>query len=503
MYCCHCHDWVRNRSTCEICGNALDTAWLPPDQREVARKVREWLSSFNAQAEDLFPNGLDGFPVPDLATEYVALLLGAATCAGDGDPRTKYAFWSLATGWNHSFEQYSRLCSEYFSIGTEWLPGHVPEFFSEMADQVPEGLLDSLLGELVHRLEQMCMEILGRNGDELDGDDEEVDDDRGRSFIEGVSSGLRNHLEEVKAQRCGRHPPNSGLRRQVPNRAELRRSSAAVATPLERALEELHALVGLSAVKQDVSSLANLVRITEKRRQAGLPVAPMSLHLVFTGNPGTGKTTVARLIAHIYQCLGVLSKGHLVEVDRSRLVAGYVGQTAIKTQEAIAEALDGVLFIDEAYSLCGGYDTDFGKEAIDTLLKEMEDHRDRLVVIVAGYTDLMQSFLDSNPGLQSRFSKNIHFPDYSPEELFAIFQDLLGKEHYAADAEALDAARGVIDQIFRHRGDNFGNAREIRNLFERVKEEQANRLAAFGSLNIEQLRTLQTDDIVGALREGG
>ena len=202
-------------------------------------------------------------------------------------------------------------------------------------------------------------------------------------------------------------------------------------------LAELDALCGLERVKKDVKSLINLVKVQKLRQEQGLPVSPMSLHLVFLGNPGTGKTTVARLLARIYHAIGILSKGQLVEVDRSGLVAGFVGQTAIKTQEAVQKALGGVLFIDEAYALVNQENgNDFGREAIEVLLKNMEDHRDDLIVIAAGYSGLMEKFIHSNPGLESRFNKYFYFEDYTGPQLMEIFQSMCQKNGYVLSPEA-------------------------------------------------------------------
>ena len=232
---------------------------------------------------------------------------------------------------------------------------------------------------------------------------------------------------------------------------------------LDTLLAELDGLVGLEEVKKNVKSMMNLVKVRQLRQKEGLPVPPMSLHMVFLGNPGTGKTTVARLIGGLYAAIGALSKGQLVEVDRSGLVAGYVGQTAIKTQEVIASALGGVLFIDEAYSLASGGENDFGREAIETILKAMEDHRDELVVIAAGYTGPMEKFLSSNPGLESRFNKYIFFPDYDGDELNAIFHMQCKKNGYELDDEAESYAKEFFAAMYAGRDENFGNGRDVRN----------------------------------------
>ena len=261
------------------------------------------------------------------------------------------------------------------------------------------------------------------------------------------------------------------------------------------AFQKLNDLIGLNNVKKEIISLSNLVRVQQMRRQRGMKTTPISYHCVFTGNPGTGKTTVARIVADIYKELGILKKGHLVETDRSGLVGEYIGQTAPKTNAIIDSALDGVLFIDEAYSLVQGYGNDFGKEAISTLLKRMEDDRDRLVVILAGYTNEMENFINSNSGLQSRFNRYIDFPDYSEEELFQIFQFNLNENQYTATDAANRCIIEYIKKAILNKTKNFGNARFIRNLFEMVLAQQANRLALCSDITSEDLSRIEESDI--------
>ena len=258
--------------------------------------------------------------------------------------------------------------------------------------------------------------------------------------------------------------------------------------------EELNALVGLDSVKSEVNTFRNFIKIQNERKKKGLPIPPTSYHLVFSGNPGTGKTTLARIMAKILKELGILAKGHLVETSRSDLVAGYVGQTAIKTNKVIDEALDGVLFIDEAYTLAKGSENDFGQEAIDTLLKRMEDDRDRLVVIVAGYTNEIKTFIESNPGLSSRFNRYINFPDYSKAELVEIFKRLATKYHYTLSDQAEQMLSALLEKALSKESDHFGNGRYVRNLFEKVIERQANRLAK-EDLNSVNINELTSDDI--------
>lgn len=263
---------------------------------------------------------------------------------------------------------------------------------------------------------------------------------------------------------------------------------------LEDLQKELDSLIGLLSVKKEISSLINLLKVNKIRKERGLSTPKTSNHLVFLGNPGTGKTTVARLIAKIYKQLGVLEKGQLIEVDRSGLVAGYVGQTAIKTQEKIDEAMGGVLFIDEAYSLAKG-ESDFGQEAIDTLLKAMEDNRDDFVVIVAGYTKQMEAFLLSNPGLKSRFNKSILFEDYTEEELLDIFNLFCHKYGLRLSEDAKRNLVVFLSTICSEKPENFANAREIRNLFERSIVNQANRLGDLETISNDELEEIVSSDL--------
>ena len=262
-------------------------------------------------------------------------------------------------------------------------------------------------------------------------------------------------------------------------------------------LEELNSMTGLESVKKDITNLVNLLKIKKLREANGMKQPSVSLHLVFSGNPGTGKTTVARLLANIYKGLGVLSRGHLVEVDRGGLVVGYIGQTAIKTTEVIESALGGILFIDEAYTLTAGKgENDFGQEAVDTLLKAMEDHRDNLIVIVAGYPELMEQFLSSNPGLRSRFNKFITFEDYTGDELMSIFNSMCSKQEYKLDDEARSYAESYWHDRAAHHDDTFANAREVRNFMESAISRQATRIVSMDNIDVTTLETLTKDDLM-------
>ncbi|MCU1359471.1 MAG: putative sporulation protein, partial [Ilumatobacteraceae bacterium] len=314
---------------------------------------------------------------------------------------------------------------------------------------------------------------------------------------------MLDHLDSLGVPRPGQPAPSLPP---VPVRAPTR--PVAVGAPAEAAVQvdlppartmvdllaELDGLVGLANVKGEVARLTSMLQVQQIRTERGLPTVEVSKHLVFSGNPGTGKTTVARLLSQIYRAIGVVSKGHLVETDRSKLVAGYVGQTALKTEQTLEASLGGMLLIDEAYALARGGENDFGREAIDTLVKFMEDHRDDLAIVAAGYIDEMHEFIDTNPGLKSRFTRTVTFPDYTSDELVTIFVQLGEKSRYDCSDDALARVRSMIDAEPRTRG--FGNARFVRNLFETAVAHQAMRLAPLTDPSDEQLTTLTAVDIV-------
>jgi len=295
----------------------------------------------------------------------------------------------------------------------------------------------------------------------------------------------------------GGAPATDAPRPKTPSKTAKAITPAVPRQTVEELLAKLDKLVGLKNVKGEIHTLVNVARVREMRKREGLKTPPGSYHMVFVGPPGTGKTTVARLVSQIFHALGLLSKGHLVEVDRAELVAGYVGQTAIKTDACVRGALGGVLFVDEAYSLAAGGEQDFGREAIETLLKLMEDNRDDLVVIAAGYRDRMEAFIESNPGLRSRFTRFIDFPDYTAEELTTIFLQLAEEEGYKLDDGVDDLIRKKMDEAYLMRTPTFGNGRMVRNLFEQTLTKQANRLATANPTR-DQLCTIMNADIVGA-----
>ncbi len=288
---------------------------------------------------------------------------------------------------------------------------------------------------------------VGLSDDELYAARKEAGDDASRDFIERSVSEHRETMRDMSDR-----------------------------TEVNELLSKIDSLTGLGCVKKEIHDMINLLMVQRIREKKGLKATAISRHLVFTGNPGTGKTTVARILAKIYKSMGILKTGQLVETDRSGMVAGYMGQTAEKVKEVTESAMGGILFIDEAYTLVNGNEGDFGQEAVDTLLKIMEDRRDELIVIVAGYPDLMEKFLNSNPGLRSRFNKYIHFEDYSDNELLTIFKAYVDEQDYSLEEGIDDTVLAKIAELRENAGENFGNAREIRNFFEKVIGRQANRI---------------------------
>lgn len=341
-----------------------------------------------------------------------------------------------------------------------------------------------------HNLKRMTSDFWGRTEVDLDTLQKDLEQ---RTAEIGRPECQRQSGKEPVSQHSAEEQQESPTVQEAAQEEEPKES-------IEDLKAELQSYVGLDQIKDEVQDLMNLVTIYQMRRQHDLPVADLSLHMVFSGNPGTGKTMIARLMARIYRTLGILEGGQLVEVDRSQLVAGYVGQTATKTMEVLEKARGGVLFIDEAYTLSRGGGQDFGQEAIDTILKYMEDHRDEIVVIVAGYEELMDDFVHSNPGLESRFNRFLHFPDYTGEELMEIFQMRCKKNCYVLAEDAKAALQNYLQNI-QQVNQTFGNARGVRNLFEKVLVQQANRLAAVESVTRESLMELTLADVQDALEE--
>ena len=313
---------------------------------------------------------------------------------------------------------------------------------------------------------------------------------------------LRNELQYMlqSKEEIERQSVEVGGRNEREEREERRRERTAGqiddTETVADILVEIDTLIGMQNIKEQIRTFINFIKVQEIRKQRGLPTAQITKHAVFNGPPGTGKTTIARYLGRIYRALKLLTKGHMIETDRAGLVAGYVGQTAIQVNEVIEDALDGVLFIDEAYSLSPeNAHNDFGQEAIDTLLKRMEDHRERIAIIVAGYPQEMKRFIESNPGLQSRFSRYFYFDHYQPPELLRIFDTFINEINIVLTGQAKTALAGLFRELYRARTKRFGNGRLVRNIFERVVEKQANRIAQIENITDQELCSIGKRDI--------
>jgi hypothetical protein len=386
--------------------------------------------------------------------------------------------------------------------GFEWSSFHVKQLESRI-HQLPSFEIQQCrlcrelpaLGELAYQLAVSMCWVDG----ELHPDEEVFLNNCRREWMQGREVVAREIEQDIKTfLGVESHSPLSDGNL-APSEAATHVKSAPADLPpvnLDEALAELDALTGLESVKGEIKRLVSFLDIQKQREVHGLPQAQLSLHMVFTGSPGTGKTTVARLVAKIYRAMGILKKGHLVETDRSGLVGQYIGHTEVKTHGVIQKALDGILFIDEAYALVKDSENDFGQEAIDALVKRMEDDRHRLVVIVAGYDNEMRTFLEANVGLRSRFNTFVHFEDYRPEELLVIFKSLCERNQYKLDEQALSGLPSLFEKAIEASGDSFGNGRFVRNLFEGALRFQAFRLSQHSAALLkEDLITLSLSDL--------
>ena len=396
-------------------------------------------------------------------------------------------FLNQAETCNHSEYLTRKLQNKKISCDIRWL--HVDAFSLRRAKQKSKKKANA--DKKQHKISVGAVELQESPGDKGDVEIQAEADSKEKQPVESEEEKRARELQEAEAAKEQFQLVKKRLRAREEEELKAREAR------LHTLLDELNALVGLQGVKEEIQSLINLIRIRKLREQMKMPLMDMSYHMVFTGAPGTGKTTVARIVAKIYRELGILSKETVIETDRSGLVAGYVGQTALKVHELVDQAVGGVLFIDEAYALVNpDVPNDFGMEAVDTLVKLMEDHRDDLVIIVAGYTEEMKSFLKCNTGLVSRFNKFIDFPNYSNQELLEILDVMASNAGLTIEQDAKEAIGHCLEQMNSEQMEEFGNARGIRNMFEKIVMNQANRLITQLHPTKEMLMTILKDDII-------